>query len=214
MAAEVVVIDYHKGNLSSVERSLADCGARVTISDDADAIAKAPAVVLPGVGSFFDAISFMRETGQDEAVLDAVGAGAAFLGICLGQHLIFERGDEGADGWVAGLGLCRGSIARLESDTLKVPHVGWNQLSIGEQGRACALLDGVADGAHVYFTHSYATAPDIDPAIVAATTSYTREFASCTWSENVYAVQFHPEKSSATGMRILKNFVDIARGAK
>lgn len=210
---QLVVIDYHKGNLSSVERSLADCGADVAITDDPARIAEAPAVVLPGVGSFYDAMSFMRETGQDKAVLSAVEKGAAFLGICLGQHLIFERGDEGADGWMDGIGLMRGSIARLESSTLKVPHVGWNQLEIGEQGRSCPLLDGIESGAHVYFTHSYATAGDIDPAVVAATTDYTRSFASCTWSEKVFAVQFHPEKSSATGMRILRNFVDVAKGS-
>ena len=137
------------------------------------------------------------------------------LGICLGLQLLFERGDETDDGsWAEGLGVMSGSATRLESTRLKVPHVGWDQLDLTDHGRACPLLAGVAEGAHVYFTHSYALADDVEPCVVAARTHYARSFASAVWRENVYGVQFHPEKSSAVGGAILANFVDVVRGGR
>ena len=213
MARTIVVVDYHKGNLSSVERGLVEAGGEARVSDDASAIREASGVVLPGVGSFGDAMAFLRESGEAEAVLDAVGRGVPFLGICLGLQLLFERGSETGDGsWAEGLGVLAGSATRLESSRLKVPHVGWDQLDLTDHGRACPLLAGVAEGAHVYFTHSYALADDVEPCVVAARTHYARSFASAVWRENVYGVQFHPEKSSAVGGAILANFVDVVRG--
>ena len=208
----VVVVDYHKGNLSSVERSLADAGARAEVTDVPDVIAAAPAVVLPGVGSFGDAAEFLRESGEREALLAALGRGAAFLGICLGLQLLFERGDETGDGsWAEGLGVMSGSATRLESARLKVPHVGWDQLHLTPHGRACPLFEGVPEGANVYFTHSFALADDVDDAVVAARTHYVRSFASAVWDGGrVFGVQFHPEKSSAVGGVILRNFVRVA----
>lgn len=210
-APRVVVVDYHKGNLSSVARGLADAGARVTVSDEPGVIAAADGVVLPGVGSFGDAMAYLRESGQAEALLSAVGRGAPFLGICLGLQLLFERGDETDDGsWAAGLGVLAGSATRLESTRLKVPHVGWDQLHLTERGRACPLFAGVPEGANVYFTHSYALDDDVDDAVVAARTHYVRSFASAVWDGRaVFGVQFHPEKSSAVGGVILANFARV-----
>ena len=214
MARTIVVVDYHKGNLSSVERGLVEAGGEARVSDDASAIREASGVVLPGVGSFGDAMAFLRESGEAEAVLDAVGRGVPFLGICLGLQLLFERGDETDDGsWAEGLGVMSGSATRLESTRLKVPHVGWDQLDLTDHGRACPLLAGVAEGAHVYFTHSYALSDDVDSAFVAARTHYARSFASAVWRDHVFGVQFHPEKSSAVGRGILANFVRLAGGA-
>ena len=210
----IVVVDYHKGNLSSVERGLTEVGGTALVSDDPQAIRAASAVVLPGVGSFGDAAAYLRESGQGEAILEAIGRGVPFLGICLGLQLLFERGSETGDGsWAEGLGVLAGSATRLESSRLKVPHVGWDQLDLTDHGRACPLLVGVAEGAHVYFTHSYALADDVDPAFVAARTHYARSFASAVWRDRVFGVQFHPEKSSAVGRGILANFVRLAGGA-
>ena len=157
-------------------------------------------------------MAYLRESGQDEAILAALRRGAPFLGICLGLQLLFERGTETDDGSaVAGLGVMAGSVTRLESSRLKVPHVGWDQLDLTPLGRACPLFAGVAEGAHVYFTHSYALADDVPAELVTARTHYARSFASAVWDEkNVYGVQFHPEKSSAVGLTILRNFVRLA----
>ena len=212
MSRPIVVVDYHKGNLRSVERGLVDAGGSALVSDDPATIASAAALVLPGVGSFGDAMAYLRESGQGEAILAALRRGAPFLGICLGLQLLFERGTETDDGSaVAGLGVMAGSATRLESSRLKVPHVGWDQLDLTPLGRACPLFADVAEGAHVYFTHSYALADDVPAELVTARTHYARSFASAVWDEkNVYGVQFHPEKSSAVGLTILRNFVRLA----
>ena len=243
----IVVVDYHKGNLSSVARGLVRAGAEAEVSDDPARIRKADGLVLPGVGSFYDAVTFMHESGEDAAVLDTIAAGAPFLGICLGMQLMFDRGDEGvpavaaaptvdgvpapaadalgtnlapgtvfeADGthWVRGLGVFRGSCTRLDGRRLKVPHVGWDQVHLTGRGRACPLLAGFPEGANLYFTHSFAVADDARPEEVAARTHYVRSFPCVAWKGNVYGCQFHPEKSSATGLAILRNFVDIVRAA-
>ena len=182
------------------------------------------------MGAFYDAIAFMRQSGEADAVLDAVAAGTPLLGICLGLQLFFERGNEGvpadegavADGnaseqtggpWVDGLGIMRGSCTRLESSRLKVPHVGWDQVHMTPAGAADPLLAGFAEGANMYFTHSYAVADDADTADVLARTHYTRSFPCIVRHGNVWGCQFHPEKSSALGQRILKNFVNIVEEA-
>lgn len=243
----IAVIDYHKGNLSSVARGLARAGAEALVTDDPVQIRAADGLVLPGVGSFFDAIAFMHETGQDLAVIEAVdggagaGSGTPFLGICLGLQLLLDRGDEGvpdaaeavpvpdpygsgvpagtvfeADGarWVRGLGLLHGSCTRLPEDRLKVPHVGWDQAHLTGAGRACPLLEGFNEGANVYFTHSYALDADVDGACVQARTFYGRPFGSVVQRGSIFGCQFHPEKSSAHGARILRNFVDVCARAK
>ena len=238
--ATIAVIDYHKGNLSSVARGLVRAGAHAIVTDDPDEIRAADGAVIPGVGAFFDAIAFMHETGQDAAVLDAIAAGKPFLGICLGTQLLFERGCEGVPGdvcapdasaygdglapgtvfrapdgsrWVRGLGVLAGSCTALPSRRLKVPHVGWDQLHVTEAGRACPLLDGVAEGANVYYTHSFAVVDDADGADIAARTNYGRSFAGVVAHGSVFGCQFHPEKSSAHGHDILCNFVRIVDAA-
>lgn len=254
----IVVVDYHKGNLSSVARGIDRVGGHAVVSDDPAVIRAADGIVLPGVGAFYDAIAFMRENGQDQAVIDSVagGEGTPFLGICLGMQLLFERGTEGVpadealegfegnakaaasdanaslsadeltapaqgtllpgdvfevDGerWVRGLGVLPGSCTLLPSHRLKVPHVGWDQLHKTTAGMACPLLDGVAEGVNVYFTHSYALGDDATDSDIAARTFYARDFASVVWRGNAYGCQFHPEKSSAHGLDILRNFVRI-----
>ena len=215
MARPIVIVDYHKGNLRSVERGLAEAGGSVLVTDDPAIIAESSALVLPGVGSFGDAMAYLCESGQREAILAALGRGVPFLGICLGLQLLFERGSETDDGsWAPGLGVMMGSATRLESSRLKVPHVGWDQLDLTPSGRACPLFEGVAEGAHVYFTHSYALADDVPAGLVTARTHYARSFASAAWDRaNTYGVQFHPEKSSAVGLQILRNFVRLAGSA-
>ena len=212
MAHKIVIVDYHKGNLSSVERGLTDAGGEVVISDDPETISGAAGVVLPGVGSFGDAMAFLRESGEAEAVLSAIDREVPFLGICLGLQLLFERGSETDDGsWAEGLGVFSGSATRLESSRLKVPHVGWDQIHLTPRGRACRLFRGVPEGANVYFTHSFALDDDVEQGVVAARTHYVRSFASAVWDGNVFGVQFHPEKSSVVGATILSNFVDVVR---
>jgi glutamine amidotransferase len=234
--AGIVVVDYHKGNLLSVAHSFADAGAEATVTDDPAAIRAASGVVLPGVGSFEDAMLYMDGSGQADAVRDVIAAGVPFLGICIGLHLLFERGDERLAGygpgpggglddaepvaagtpgearWVAGLGILPGSVLYLNSDRLKVPHVGWDQAHLTEHGRACPLFAGVPEGANFYFTHSYALADDVPDALVAARCHYVRSFPCAVWHDNVFGLQFHPEKSSATGLAVLRNFVGVVEG--
>ena len=217
MSHEIVIVDYHKGNLLSVARSMSSVGAEVAISDDPATIRDAAGIILPGVGSFEDAMSYLRSSGEADAIISSVRAGVPFLGLCLGLQLPFERGDEHntnawGNGWVPGLGILSGSVTRLTSDRLKVPHVGWDQLHLTEHGRQCPLFVDVPEGSNVYFTHSYAVGDDVDESIVATRTHYTRSFASSVWKDNVFGVQFHPEKSSATGLRILSNFLSFVRG--
>lgn len=207
----IAVVDYHKGNLLSVVRSLSDVGATARATDKPADILAADAVVVPGVGAFEDAMGYLNESGEAAAILEAAKNGVPFLGICLGLHVLFERGEERSDGqageWVKGLGILPGSVTRLKSGRLKVPHVGWDQLHLTSHGRECALYEGVAEGSNVYFTHSYALADDVEADVVTTRSHYTRSFASGIWAGNVYGVQFHPEKSSSTGLAILRNFV-------
>ena len=181
LSPSIVIVDYHKGNLSSVVRGFARAGAEAYASDDPACVRAADGIVIPGVGSFYDAISYMSESGLDQAVLEAAGANKPILGICLGLQLLLDRGDEGvpedttvaiandaygkglnpgvifeADGrrWVRGLGLIQGSCSRLESTRLKVPHVGWDQVHLTKEGAASPLLRGFPEGANMYFTHS------------------------------------------------------------
>lgn len=216
----IAVVDYQKGNLKSVERGLIAAGGEAFITADASEIAKADAIVLPGVGAFADAAATMCELGQMEAIRDRVRAGVPFLGICLGEHLMFEHGVEGApEGNPAcGLGLLPGTVVAMprcdaQGKTFKVPHVGWNTIEIpacggGELAFACPLFDGIAPGEYFYFTHSY-IAPTGSHTI-AETTHSTRFTSAVQFGECAFGVQFHPEKSSDAGARVLANFVAIA----
>lgn len=216
----IAVVDYCKGNLRSVQKGLEAVGGEAFITMNPREVEGADAVVLPGVGAFADAAHTMVEIGLMEAVRESIVSGKPFLGICLGMHLLFEAGEEGGvgDDLPAGLGIfpgiCRHLPARAEDGTLvKIPHVGWNTVDYSEplesaisQGES-TLFDGIEPSSHFYFTHSYACVPD-DDACVLATTSHGRPFASVVGADNVYGVQFHPEKSSVIGLKMLDNFVN------
>ena len=218
MAAYIAVVDYHKGNLLSVEWALVATGAQVLVTDDPALIEQAAAAVVPGVGAFDDAMTYMRSSGQDEAIRRLVASGRALLGICLGMQLLFDRGNEHAEPpafgevpeWVPGLGILRGEVRRLEGRGVKVPHVGWNAADFTASGERCPLFDGVAGGTYFYHTHSYVCHPE-DSSQVVATTEHGTRFASAVWDGRlVFGTQFHPEKSSAAGQRVMSNFTSLA----
>lgn len=216
----IAVVDYQKGNLKSVERGLIAAGGEAFITADASEIAKADAIVLPGVGAFADAAATMCELGQMEVIRERVRAGVPFLGICLGEHLMFEHGVEGApEGNPAcGLGLLPGTVVAMprcdaQGKAFKVPHVGWNTIEMpacngSELAFACPLFDGIAPGEYFYFTHSF-IAPTGSHTI-AETTHSVRFTSAVQFGECAFGVQFHPEKSSVAGARVLANFVAIA----
>jgi glutamine amidotransferase len=200
----IALIDYGAGNLTSVRKALTSLGARYATPAEPAAIADASALIVPGVGHF--AATEALTAPWRAAILDRVGAGAPLLGICVGMQWLFE-GSEEAPG-VAGLGLLPGRVQRLHGDAgqrLKVPHVGWNAI---DKPRPSRILDGLDSGAYVYFTHSYA-AP-VTPDCVGATT-HAAPFAAVVEKDAVFGVQFHPEKSSDAGLRILRNFLEMAR---
>ena len=197
----LTVIDYGMGNLHSVAKALEKAGGSVTVSSDPADVARADKLVLPGVGAFADARAELERRGLVETVVKHIRDGKKFLGICLGLQLLFERSFE--DGQHAGLGILAGDVVRFETDDLKVPHIGWNTLDMTP---GVALFEGVPDGASVYFVHSYYVAPS-DDATVAARTDYGGAFVSAVATDNVWATQFHPEKSQRVGLRMLENFV-------
>ena len=202
----ISIIDYGMGNLRSVQKAFEHIGAQAEITADADVIDQAPAVVLPGVGAFGDAMRNLREAGLDTAIHRVVEAGRPFLGICLGQQLMFETSEE--MGQHQGLGLFRGQVRRFPDSELKVPHIGWNQIHIQ---RDDPLLAGVEPESFAYFVHSYYVDP-LDEEVVLTTTDYGIDFASIVGRERVWGIQFHPEKSQDVGLRILENFVKIIDG--
>ena len=209
----IVVVDYHKGNLKSVERGLIGVGADARITDDVAEIARAEAIVLPGVGAFADAANAMRELGQDEVIVDRIQQGVPFLGICLGLHLMFAGGTEHADGKpTPGLGLIPGVVDALpktdpRGNAYKIPHVGWNSVDYLSK-RPNPLFAGIPDGEYFYFTHSFA-APHACETIATTTHSITFPCAVQV-GQRAWGVQFHPEKSSDAGAKLLANFVEIA----
>ena len=202
----IAIVDYGMGNLRSVQKALERVGQEAEVTRDAERIATAPAVVLPGVGAFGACMQNLTSLGLVEPVRAAIAAGRPFLGICLGMQLLFDESEE--FGPVRGLGVLPGRVVRFLPDpALKVPHMGWNELRVA---RRVPQLAGIDDGASVYFVHSYYPVP-ADPAVVATTTAYGPEFASSVARENVFACQFHPEKSQQIGLRLLENFVAVAR---
>ena len=199
------VVDYGMGNLRSVEKALARVGGDVRIVTGADDVRAAGKLVVPGVGAFGDCMRNLDRAGLREPIRQFARSGKPFLGICLGFQALFDASDE-APG-VAGLGVFEGSVPRFGVNGLKVPHMGWNQLKI--QQPDCPLLAGVADSSYVYFVHSYYCAPK-SPKLICGVTDYGNEFCSMLWAGNVYATQFHPEKSQAVGLKMLENFVRLA----
>ena len=200
----IAIIDYDAGNIKSVEKALEKLGADVVITKDPDVILNADKVILPGVGAFGDAMHNLKKYKLDEVIYQVVEKGIPFLGICLGLQLLFERSDETPG--VEGLGILKGEILRIpEKDQLKIPHMGWNSLHLQNGGR---LFEGLSEQSYVYFVHSYYLKAE-EEEIVKATTDYSVKIHASVEKDNVFACQFHPEKSSDVGLQILKNFVEL-----
>lgn len=200
----LVIIDYGMANLRSVQKAFEKVGHAASISGDPNRVAEADKLVLPGVGAFRDAIAKLRDAGLVEPITRHVRAGKPFLGICLGLQLLFTKGYE--DGVHTGLDLFAGDVVRFPSEPgLKVPHMGWNQLKIV---RPAPVLRDIADQSAVYFVHSYYVVPK-DAGIIATQTDYPTPFTSAIWYENVFATQFHPEKSQRVGLAMLRNFAEL-----
>lgn len=199
----VAIIDYDAGNIKSVENAVRFLGHEVKVTADAGEILSADHIILPGVGAFGDAMQRLRAADLEGTIRQAVEAGKPFLGICLGLQLIFEESEESPG--VKGLALLPGRIKRIpDGDGRKVPQIGWNDLSFPRQSR---LFEGVPEGSYVYFVHSYYLEAG-DPADVAARTEYGVRIDAAVEHGNLFACQFHPEKSEAVGMQILRNFLE------
>lgn len=201
----IAIIDYGMGNLRSVQKAFEKVGHAAVVTDDPAVVAKAAKVVLPGVGAFEDAICELRQRNLVRPVLAAIESGKPFLGICLGLQLLFDASYE--NGRHEGLGVLRGDVVRFDLPKgFSVPHMGWNQLDFAP--RVPTVLQGIEPGTYVYFVHSYYVVPQ-DTAVIATTTDYGGPFCSAVWRDNIFASQFHPEKSQSQGLKILQNFASL-----
>lgn len=203
----IAIIDYDAGNLKSVQKALSFLGEESEITGDPEKILEADKVILPGVGAFGDAMETLKSRGLDVVIRQVTEKGTPFLGICLGLQLLFEDSEESPG--VPGLGILKGHIRKIpDAPGLKIPHIGWNSLELSHDGR---LFAGIPQQSYVYFVHSYYLQAS-DPEIVTAATEYSTHIHASVESGNVFACQFHPEKSSSVGLRILKNFADLKGG--
>jgi glutamine amidotransferase len=202
----IAVVDVCSGNLRSVERALAKVGGAPVVTRDPDVVRRADRVVVPGQGAFGEFARGLVERGLGDALREALGSGRPFLGICLGLQVLFEDSEE--QGPVPGLGVLPGHVVRFRpgDPTIKVPHIGWNQVWRAPSAAADPLLAGVPDGAHVYFVHSYYPVP-ARANDVALTADHGGSFCAAIRRDNLFAVQFHPEKSQAVGLALLERFV-------
>jgi glutamine amidotransferase len=202
----VAVVDGGTGNLRSVENALTHVGARAVVTSEPELVRRADKVVVPGQGAFRDCMRGLVEHGLDLAIQEVVARGVPYLGICLGLQILFDESEE--HGPVKGLGLLRGKVVRFRglAPGLKVPHMGWNQVKVAREER---LWHGNADGAHAYFVHSYHAVP-ADPTVIALASDYGGPICAAVRHENVFACQFHPEKSQKVGLQLLANFVVAA----
>ena len=203
----IALLDYGSGNLRNVHRALLKVGADVRLASSPEEMKGASAVVLPGVGAFDDCINAMRKQELLEASREFIKSGKPFLGICVGYQALFDKSEE-FNSCAAGLGVFAGKVVRFsDRNGLKVPQIGWNQLEVIKP--ECPLYRGVSNGSYVYFVHSFFPKP-ADDSVVATRTEYGETFASSVWRDNVFATQFHPEKSQKVGLQLLNNFVALA----
>ncbi len=199
----IAILDYDAGNIKSVEKALLHLGEKVVITRDRDTILKCDRVILPGVGCFGDAMVKLREYNLDKVIYEVVESGKPFLGICLGLQLLYEESEESPG--VKGLGILKGKIKRIpDKEGTKIPQIGWNSLDITEEA---TLFKGIDNDAYVYFVHSYYLEAE-DEEDVAASTEYSVHIHASVEHNNVFACQFHPEKSSTVGLKILQNFME------
>ena len=198
------IIDYGMGNLLSVSKAFESIGFNVKVSSDKDELNKCSKIVLPGVGNFGDGMKHLKQTGLDAFVLESIDTGKPLMGICLGMQLLMENSEE-APG-VPGLGVFKGKVIKFPSDmNLKVPHMGWNDVTVTENGKH--IFKNIPNNSYFYFVHSFYVKPD-DPAIIAGRCKYGIEFAATITEKNIFATQFHPEKSQDCGIQLLKNFIE------
>ena len=199
------IIDYGMGNIHSVQKALESMGEQTIVTNKKGDIKNCDKLVLPGVGAFADAVSELKKQDLISAINTHIKSKKIFLGICLGMHLLFEKSEEAKN--AKGLGILKGQVVRFSGQKgQKVPHMGWNQLKIG--ARQCPLLKNIPNNANVYFCHSYYPKP-ANTEIIAASCDYGNAFSAIVWQDNIYGVQFHPEKSQEVGLAMLKNFVEI-----
>lgn len=203
----IAIVDYGMGNLRSVEKGFLKVGADARVISDPKAVDDAHAIVLPGVGAFRDCMRNLEEMSLTESIIKAIQKGKPYLGICLGLQVLFSESEE--FGRSEGLNIFSGKVVRFPENNLKVPHMGWNTIKIL---RRPPILDSIQNEGFFYFVHSFYVAPD-DKDIVATTTDYGATFTSMVWKENIFATQFHPEKSQELGLRVLKGFKDFVERA-
>jgi glutamine amidotransferase len=201
----IAIIDYGMGNLRSVQKGFQKVGHEAIITQDVETIRMANSLVLPGVGAFPKAIKQLYNLGLVDIIISSIKSGKPYLGICLGLHLLFSESEE--FGYYKGLNIIKGKVKRF-SYNLKVPHMGWNQIKFKTHNSKCPLLKDIEDGTYFYFVHSYYVKPE-EESLITTTTDYGIEFPSMIWKDNIYATQFHPEKSQRAGLLLLKAFGEL-----
>ena len=212
----IAIIDYQMGNLRSVQKAFEHEGFETHVTDDAAVMTDADGVVLPGVGAFGDCYRELRSRGLVDRLLEWIDSGRPFMGICLGLQILLTRSEESQR--APGLNVIPGQVKRFPAGDLKVPHLGWNRVMYSGDGNGqnpdavCPLFAGIPEGSYFYFVHSYYVAPD-DPTVAAGMTDYGIRFASAIWRGNVFATQFHPEKSQQAGLKLIRNFGNLAESA-
>lgn len=200
----IAIIDYGAGNILSVKKALDYIGCESEVTSDATRILEADGAILPGVGSFGDAMDNLGNRGQISAIKEFIALGKPFLGICLGLQILFDKSEESPK--TCGLSIFDGEIKRFPSNMgLKIPHIGWNSIEYNEE---CPIFKGLSKNPYVYFVHSYYL-KSYDDKLISATAEYGIKFHAAVWKDNVFATQFHPEKSGEVGLKILSNFIDL-----
>lgn len=198
----IALIDYGVGNLYSVEKAVAAVGGEVKVTSDAEDLKRAEKIILPGVGAFGDCMKNLEATGLIPTILEQVVAKKFLLGICVGLQILFESSEESPE--VKGLGIFKGKVKKISAKNLKIPHMGWNSINFNES----KLFAGLKDNPCFYFVHSYHATP-FDKNLITATTDYGEKITAAVEHENIFATQFHPEKSGDVGLQVLKNFIEL-----